>query len=344
MRLVSGQKNLKTLRSDEVVCFSPVRNEALRIESFLNHHRSIGIKRFIFVDNSSDDGTPDYLGAQQDVSLFTTSDEFGKSDFGMNWIQPLLNEYRYESWALTLDADELFVYPHFENNTIKKLCDYLDAQKCAAVVAIMLDMYSKKSIKNTAHSPGTSLTDTCPYFDAGPYEIQRHRNVFPFIGFKGGARRRYFWNEDTEFIPPSITKVPLVKWNDRCRYSDIVHEMDPSPGVLSNISGALLHFKYLNDFHTRAIVESAREQHFANAREYKQYKKIMEENPDASLYYDKSVSYENSSSLLDRNIIKSEPEWDRLCGALSKFDRVSRNALCPCGSGKRYKHCHGEVF
>ena len=21
---------------------------------------------------------------------------------------------------------------------------------------------------------------------------------------------------------------------------------------------------------------------------------------------------------------------------------VSRNALCPCGSGKRYKHCHGQ--
>ena len=22
---------------------------------------------------------------------------------------------------------------------------------------------------------------------------------------------------------------------------------------------------------------------------------------------------------------------------------VSRNALCPCGSGKKYKHCHGKI-
>jgi preprotein translocase subunit SecA len=22
---------------------------------------------------------------------------------------------------------------------------------------------------------------------------------------------------------------------------------------------------------------------------------------------------------------------------------VSRNALCPCGSGKKYKHCHGQL-
>jgi len=26
-----------------------------------------------------------------------------------------------------------------------------------------------------------------------------------------------------------------------------------------------------------------------------------------------------------------------------KFDNVSRNAACPCGSGKKFKHCHGAV-
>jgi preprotein translocase subunit SecA len=25
------------------------------------------------------------------------------------------------------------------------------------------------------------------------------------------------------------------------------------------------------------------------------------------------------------------------------WGRVSRNAACPCGSGKKYKHCHGQV-
>jgi preprotein translocase subunit SecA len=24
------------------------------------------------------------------------------------------------------------------------------------------------------------------------------------------------------------------------------------------------------------------------------------------------------------------------------WGRVARNALCPCGSGKKYKHCHGK--
>jgi preprotein translocase subunit SecA len=25
------------------------------------------------------------------------------------------------------------------------------------------------------------------------------------------------------------------------------------------------------------------------------------------------------------------------------WGRVSRNAPCPCGSGKKYKHCHGNI-
>jgi preprotein translocase subunit SecA len=25
------------------------------------------------------------------------------------------------------------------------------------------------------------------------------------------------------------------------------------------------------------------------------------------------------------------------------WDNVPRNALCPCGSGKKYKHCHGDI-
>ncbi len=33
---------------------------------------------------------------------------------------------------------------------------------------------------------------------------------------------------------------------------------------------------------------------------------------------------------------RSEPET-------SDWSRVSRNALCPCGSGKKYKHCHGDI-
>jgi preprotein translocase subunit SecA len=29
--------------------------------------------------------------------------------------------------------------------------------------------------------------------------------------------------------------------------------------------------------------------------------------------------------------------------ALGEMPRVGRNDPCPCGSGKKYKHCHGQL-
>jgi preprotein translocase subunit SecA len=33
----------------------------------------------------------------------------------------------------------------------------------------------------------------------------------------------------------------------------------------------------------------------------------------------------------------------RMAGPASPWARTPRNAPCPCGSGKKYKHCHGKV-
>ncbi|MGP8233525.1 MAG: SEC-C metal-binding domain-containing protein [Methylovirgula sp.] len=27
----------------------------------------------------------------------------------------------------------------------------------------------------------------------------------------------------------------------------------------------------------------------------------------------------------------------------ASWGKVGRNELCPCGSGKKYKHCHGQI-
>jgi preprotein translocase subunit SecA len=46
----------------------------------------------------------------------------------------------------------------------------------------------------------------------------------------------------------------------------------------------------------------------------------------------------------------STPRQTRLAGATSldpndpsTWGRVSRNDQCPCGSGRKYKHCHGKI-
>ena len=51
--------------------------------------------------------------------------------------------------------------------------------------------------------------------------------------------------------------------------------------------------------------------------------------------------------LLNLNIIvsKNEREGDEkiLKNEKNNFKKVGRNDKCPCGSGKKFKHCHGNI-
>lgn len=312
MVLISGEKNTINISPEEIVCLLKVRNEILRIQSVLEHHRAIGIDRFFVVDNSSDDGTVEFLKLQPDVALFITNEQYSANNDGMNWLHSILDKYSEDRWSLIVDGDELFVYPYFESNKLRALCNFLDQDRHRAMFAIMVDMYSTGPISKTVHKRNGSLIDTCEYFDSGPYDVYTSPD-FPFVKIRGGPRRRCFWDPDTNLRPPALSKVPLVKWKRGYRYIKSTHTMFPGPQTISEVCGALLHFKFLEDFHQQAKIESRREQRYAGAIQYKQYLKKMEENPNMNLYYDGSIRYRNSLTLLEHQLIKSVTEWDMIC-------------------------------
>ena len=51
------------------------------------------------------------------------------------------------------------------------------------------------------------------------------------------------------------------------------------------------------------------------------------------------------------NTLNGEPEKAPTASEKKPFDpndpatwgKIARNDLCPCGSGKKYKHCHGKI-
>ena len=51
--------------------------------------------------------------------------------------------------------------------------------------------------------------------------------------------------------------------------------------------------------------------------------------------------------LLNLNIIVSENQkkerQENLSEGKNNFKKVGRNEKCPCGSGKKFKHCHGNI-
>ena len=87
----------------------------IRLPHFLDYYRRLGVDHFLFVDNGSDDGTAEYLAAQPDVSLWATNHSYRLARFGVDWLGWLQWRYGHGHWCLTVDADELLVYPDCQN-------------------------------------------------------------------------------------------------------------------------------------------------------------------------------------------------------------------------------------
>ena len=139
---------------DAILCFATVRNEILRLPYFLDHYRALGVDHFLIVDNGSDDGTTAYLNAQADVSVWRTDHAYRLARFGMDWIGWLLVQVGHGHWCLTVDADELLIYPDHTTRDLKTLTAWLDRQGLPSFGAMMLDLYPKGPLEDAAYHPG----------------------------------------------------------------------------------------------------------------------------------------------------------------------------------------------
>src|SRR5690606_22811891 len=131
------------------------------------HHRRLGVDHFLIVDNASDDGTAEYLAAQPDVSLWTTSASYKLSRFGVDWLTWLQLRHAHGHWCLTLDADEILIYPHHDTRPLRALTDWLDEDGTRSFGAMMLDLYPKGRLDEQPCPPGVDPVPLIPWFDGG---------------------------------------------------------------------------------------------------------------------------------------------------------------------------------
>ena len=271
--------------ADTILCFMTVRNECVRLPHFLDHHRKLGVGHFLIVDNGSDDGTQAYLRDQPDVSLWTTTYSYRMSRFGMDWLTWLQIRYGHGHWCLTLDADEVLIYPHWETRDLHALTGWLDHTGVAAFGTMMLDMYPKGPIAVQPYVPGEDPFRILSWFDAANYMVQvqpRMKNLW----IQGGVRARCFFSDNPRRAP-TLNKIPLVKWNRRYVYVNSTHALLPRAlNAVYRVDGGeaacgiLLHTKFLNVVIDKSREEKQRREHFANSQQYEAYYDGLLENPD----------------------------------------------------------------
>ncbi len=273
------------IKKSDLLLFSTMRNEGIRLPYFLSYYREMGVNHFLFVDNDSTDGTLDYLSRQPDVSVWHTSASYKRSRFGVDWLNWLQMRYGHEHWCLTVDPDEFFLYPFCDTRPLRALTDWLDASSIKSFGAMLLDMYPKGRIDAQPYEPGQNPIDIASWFDPGNYMIQKNQQ-YGNLWIQGGPRARMFFPDDPE-RSPALNKIPLVKWNRRYAYVSSTHSLLPRGLNLvydewggEKASGVLLHTKFLDTFSAKAQEELERRQHYAGSKEYIAYADGLQDNPD----------------------------------------------------------------
>ena len=73
----------------------------------------------------------------------------------------------------------------------------------------------------------------------------------------------------------------------------------------------LLHFKFLHDFHDRAVEDVARGEHYdvGLASEYQRYVEKLDENPEMTLAYEGSTRLIGTNQLVDLGLMQDTEAW-----------------------------------
>lgn len=343
-----------------VDAFMVVRNEADRLPHVLAHHRRLGVSRFFVCDNGSSDGSLAILEAAPDCAVYRTAASFAAAGCGMDWINAMVAEHGQNRWCLFVDADEHLVYPHSDTLPLPAFCRFLDANGSEGVFALMIDMYPDGPLRDARPRPDAPLEAICPLHDAD-YVVRRKAapslrgRGFHDVEALGGVRARLFhprtarlgpWGMtlararralrhsalghrlgldrgDFGLCPPDITKIPLMR---ACAGRHWVSNHRTTSLSLSPVTGALLHFKLMADFHERARTEAARGEHWGAGSEYACYRAFLDRDPEPSLAHENSRRYRAPEDLVACGAMRTTPAYEAYAAGHALGLRCSADA------------------
>ena len=280
---ISILKECEISKSDLIlICVE--KNDIVKIKKFITHYRNIGIKKFVFLDNNSIDGTKDYLKKQKDVILLETKEEYS-SKKRIAWINRIIAHYGDDRWYVVVDSDEFLVYDNFENIKIDKVVEYCKNKKYKRARALLLDMYATSNYYLNGNKE--KFIEECNYFDKDSYFNKKN---IKFINISGGPRERLFESN------ACLTKYPLFYFDKKSIFINS-HLMYPYKENLNKeCILILMHYKFLPGEIANYKQIALKENYYNKSEEYKKYLKYIESN-DIDFMYDGSIKYVNSKSL-----------------------------------------------
>ncbi|WP_209426807.1 glycosyltransferase family 2 protein [Pararhodobacter sp. SW119] len=273
-----------------------VKNELYFLPHFLDYYRRLGIERFVLLDDRSDDGSREFLAAQDDVLLVASDRHFGEPIFPDDpdpdrrrvrmvhaWRTLLLRRFTLGNWALVLDADEFIVLP--EKMDFPDLFRHAEKMGVRGVAGVMLDLYPEDVSalrSNTEFDP-----DGDWYFDGEPH-LKLNGTEQPTMlhhGVRARLRSHYLKRETilwrllrrlrrgNAYASANWTfKLPVVKWQEgdiflNSHWSDLP--------VASDILLPIKHYKFTPDLYRRTQYALATGAYAYGSSEYRRLDTIL---------------------------------------------------------------------
>ena len=311
---------------DEVLVFSVVRDGMPWLRTFLSHHRELGARKFVILDNGSNDGTVEYLTVQDDVVLLASDAPY--RHYENTFKRYLCDRYGRDRWCLFVDVDELLAYPGMHCRSLKDLAAFTGQMGFTGVITQMLDMFAPVSMAEIPEGPDLDLRELCRCYETADIDrtsYTRHKGTVAPENARmhwGGVRRRVFGTNN------GLTKVslffnggglvPFHRWH---------HVRN---GHLADYSVALLHYPFNRRYRDRVLAAAADGRYgWLTTDEYQAYARIMRDNPELRMMSDASRRYQGPEQLVAEGFLESSPafaNWAATCAAAdaSRQDSMAR--------------------
>jgi len=318
LRHVHGPKKIPYGRN-ELIVLCVVRNGALHVKSFFEHHLALGVAHIVLLDNGSTDATIDLARKYDRVTILRTTCPY--RTYETIFKRYLVKRFSRDRWSLFVDIDERFDYPYSDIIGLGELLAYLNEHSYTAVVSQMLDMFGDGPLSGLRSTSEDALEDTCPFYDISALEKHDYRFGRPpnseIKMHSGGVRKAVFGTENgltkAALILASAEVVPFVGWH---------HTEGAS---IADFSCVLLHFPFVNNFYEK-VEEAVRTDRYrvSASGEYKQYWSRLTATPDLSLKQETATRFEGVNALLESGFLVVSETYRRWVDA-------HRNGP-PCGT------------
>jgi len=282
----------------EVLLFTVLRNEVRRLPWFLSVYRTLGVDRFIVIDNDSTDGGTEFLLDQPDVHLFHTTDSYARAWSGMRWINQFVERFGAGHWCLYVDVDERLVFPGVEESGLPPLLRHMERKGHDALRAFMLDMHGPTSGYRPEYRSGMDPLPLYPYFDKTHHRYGAVR--CPYWHVTGGIRR-------IDGNSHNLTKTPIIRGGGVIRFLSSSHQT--TPATVSDVSGVLLHFKLAGGPDQWSETTIGDRLPGCIRRHQRDSLGVTSEDGDVPLVGESTVRYRSSRQLVDLGLIDCPADY-----------------------------------